>query len=366
MPAPLSPEPCRLKRLTVTKPWAGNRLVSLFPRLAGKLPPSTGETIEAASFEATHTLVADGPLTGMALSDMAAAAPPASVFGTADPDLPVMLKLLDTAAPLSVQVHPADVRLPGGRIKRGKSECWLVLHAEPSACIWQGAKAGLSPADFWRLAETGRVDEALNRREVRAGDFIDNPAGMIHAIGGGLVLAELQQACNTTLRIYDWNDAAASGHLAAVQPATALSGASSRRQRPLHPVEARAAANLGHVPRPAINVPEAVARAMASPTTNGSASVELRAGEPFGWRSHHLQAGASTTPAARARASCALWTCLGGKARIVAQGPAGAQREFVLEAPDTLFVPAAWRVASVDANDSTAPVWLNTPLVSTA
>lgn len=198
----------RLHRLAVHKPWAGNALPRIFPAMAGQWPSGTGESIEVSDLPGERTLIANGEWREKSLTE-AMAEHRLSLLGQlagADelPDFPLCIKLLDTREPMSVQDHPSDEFQRGRRVRRGKSEGWLVLKAEPGAIIYQGLKPNLSRADFEDALRNNRTAEALNARGVNAGDWLHNPAGMVHAIGGGLVLLEIQQNCGVTYRLWDF------------------------------------------------------------------------------------------------------------------------------------------------------------------
>src|SRR5262249_49482861 len=131
-----------------------------------------------------------------------------ALFGSQSPPtlFPLLIKYLDAHDWLSVQVHPDD-RLaeelsPG---ECGKTEAWVVLHAEPGSRIWAGLRPGVAQADLERHLERGTVVECLHALEPRAGDCIFLPAGTVHAVGGGVLLAEVQQTSDATFRLFDWN-----------------------------------------------------------------------------------------------------------------------------------------------------------------
>lgn len=119
------------------------------------------------------------------------------------PELPqVLVKYLFTSEKLSVQVHPSDDNaLPG---ESGKEECWLVLDAEPGASLAIGFKDRVSPERIEAAARDGSIEHLLAWHEAKAGDFFYLPAGTVHAIGPGLALVEVQQASDTTFRLYDY------------------------------------------------------------------------------------------------------------------------------------------------------------------
>ena len=119
---------------------------------------------------------------------------------------PLLLKFLDAAKNLSVQVHPNDdlaAQLTPPDL--GKSEAWYVMDAAPGATIYAGLKTGVTREDFSRAVESGKTAEVLHSFQPRRGDCVFIPAGTIHAIGAGLLILEIQQASNTTWRVFDWN-----------------------------------------------------------------------------------------------------------------------------------------------------------------
>jgi mannose-6-phosphate isomerase len=119
------------------------------------------------------------------------------------PELPELLvKYLFTSEALSVQVHPSDVQAPAG--SRGKEECWLVLTAEPGAKLAVGFRERVSPERMRAAALEGAIENLLEWREVKPGDFIYLSAGTVHAIGAGLSLIEVQQNSDITYRLYDY------------------------------------------------------------------------------------------------------------------------------------------------------------------
>lgn len=114
----------------------------------------------------------------------------------------LLAKLLFTSEKLSVQVHPPDHAAPAG--ERGKDECWLVLAAEPGARLGVGLVDEVEQNALRQAALDGSVEQLLAWHEAQPGDFLYLPAGTIHAIGPGLVLAEIQQASDVTYRFYDY------------------------------------------------------------------------------------------------------------------------------------------------------------------
>jgi mannose-6-phosphate isomerase len=166
------------------------------------------------------------------------------VFGTYGTRFPLLVKLLDCADWLSVQVHPNDeqARRLVGPGEFGKTEAWHFIEAEPGATIYAGIKPGTTGEELEAAIRQGRVLEVAEQLEVKAGETVYIPAGTLHALGPGLLLYEVQQSSDTTYRVYDWDRPASAGrelHVeesvavtdprkgAAVHPATELSGTAS-------------------------------------------------------------------------------------------------------------------------------------------
>jgi mannose-6-phosphate isomerase len=119
---------------------------------------------------------------------------------------PLLLKFLDCQKTLSVQVHPNDEQ--GAKLNPpdlGKTEAWVVLAADPGSKIYAGLKRGVDRQTLERAVEQGNCDVCLHEFEPRVGDCVLIEAGTVHAIGAGLLIAEIQQASDTTFRLYDWN-----------------------------------------------------------------------------------------------------------------------------------------------------------------
>lgn len=121
-----------------------------------------------------------------------------------DPDFPIMLKILFTSEPLSVQVHPDDKAARSAGLARGKDECWLILGALPDAKVGAGLTRPCSLRKLSRTAQDGSIVDLVDWRTVMADDVIFNPAGTIHALGSGLIILEIQQNIDCTYRLFDY------------------------------------------------------------------------------------------------------------------------------------------------------------------
>jgi mannose-6-phosphate isomerase len=194
--------------------WGGRRLEWVLGKQlpAGKL---IGESWEISDHGQDLSVIATGPLRGRTLRDVLGESAddllgPVFAARRTRPDarplrFPLLVKWLDAREKLSIQVHPADghPRLARGEI--GKSECWMIVQAESESEIYLGLRRGIDRAAFMHELNRGTVDRCLNVFPARAGDFFFVPAGTPHAIGAGILLAEIQQSSDTTFRLFDWN-----------------------------------------------------------------------------------------------------------------------------------------------------------------
>lgn len=126
-------------------------------------------------------------------------------------DFPLMVKFIDANDKLSVQVHPDDAYALANEGESGKNEMWYVIDAKPGASLIYGLCPGVSKEVFREAISRNDVDKYLNTVEVKPGDFFYIHAGLVHAIGEGIILAEIQQNSNLTYRIYDYNRVDSSG-----------------------------------------------------------------------------------------------------------------------------------------------------------
>ena len=152
--------------------------------------------------------IADGPLAGRLLGDAFAG-------------FPLLFKTIEARSRLSVQVHPNETtyRVTGGE---PKSEMWCAL---ADSTVYAGLKPGTSAADLEEAVRAGKVEELLARRELKAGEAIYIPGGLVHAIGDGALLYEVQQSSDTTFRLYDWGRVGADGRPRELHVAAALAAA---------------------------------------------------------------------------------------------------------------------------------------------
>ena len=190
------------------KVWGGDALARLLDK---KLPPDEpiGESWECADLEAGQSVVARGPMKGRTLHDLVTTWG-TDLLGRAAPvegRFPLLIKFLDARQTLSIQVHP-DRRAAEALGKRCtiKNEAWHVIEAADGARIYRGLKAGVSLDDLRSRATSApdSIPSLLNSVPARRGDTFFLPAGTLHALGEGIVVAEVQTPSDVTFRLYDW------------------------------------------------------------------------------------------------------------------------------------------------------------------
>jgi mannose-6-phosphate isomerase len=210
--------PLLVAPVLVPRPWGGSRLADLLDaHLAGRADRASvpggeraREPIGEAWLVGPDSLVVGGPEAGARLDDVAARGGEAFVgsrpFARHGGRMPLLVKLLDAAEPLSVQVHPDDEgarRLAPDRHELGKTEAWLVLEAAPGSVVWWGFERPVDAEELRAAAVRGEVVPLLRRLEAAHGDVVVNEAGTVHAMGAGLLVYELQQASDLTFRLDD-------------------------------------------------------------------------------------------------------------------------------------------------------------------
>jgi len=201
-----APHAFRVEPATVTKVWGGRTIVEQFGRDAPADEP-VGESWEVADLPEGESRVATGPLRGRPLSDLVERWG-RDLVGDRDPSegFPLLVKIIDAAEDLSVQVHPSqrdvEERFPEAD---SKDESWLILRTDPGGSILHGVREGVTAETFRRAVDEGRAAELLRRVEVEPGDVVRVAPGTIHAICAGVTLLEIQQPSDTTYRLYDYD-----------------------------------------------------------------------------------------------------------------------------------------------------------------
>ena len=189
-------------------PWGGSQLKQLF----GKNSPDdrTGESLEISALPGMDSVVANGELAGVTLSKVIELWGE-GLTGLKDNSVfPLLLKLLDAKEMLSVQVHPGDGYAMEHEGKLGKTEAWVVLMCEPGAKLVYGVNVK-SQEELQKMVDGGRLEQALQWISIQPGDVLYIPHGMVHALGGGIMVYEIQQSSDVTYRLWDFNRVNAAG-----------------------------------------------------------------------------------------------------------------------------------------------------------
>lgn len=207
-----TPYPLRFHPLLFEKVWGGRRL----ERWNKSLPTDRiiGEAWEVADLDATsasgaggqaaHSVIENGPLKGATIRDALHAWGPDLTGFNPPPAFPLLVKLLDARENLSVQVHPSPAYAAAHPDARLKTECWCVLEAEPGSVIYKGVRPGVTRDDFQRHIRDGSVAHDLLAVPALPGDVHNLPSGTVHALGAGVLVAEVQTPSDTTFRVFDW------------------------------------------------------------------------------------------------------------------------------------------------------------------
>lgn len=198
--------PLRFHPLFRSYIWGGSRLEN---DLKKPVPESKvwAESWELVDHGLDQSIVAEGPHSGKALRELIEL-DSQGILGTGveTATFPLLLKFLDCNRVLSVQVHPNDdyaKKMPQPDL--GKTEAWYVIDREPGAKVYAGLKEGVTQETLRKAIQSGSCEELLHIIEPEPGDCIFIPAGTVHALGAGLLVAEIQQASDTTFRLFDWN-----------------------------------------------------------------------------------------------------------------------------------------------------------------
>jgi mannose-6-phosphate isomerase len=197
--------PLKFRPIFKERIWGGQKLKDFFNK---PLPPGTkiGESWELADLPDDKSVIVNGPLAGQTLPQVIAQ-DPKGITGISNfsGPFPLLIKLLDAQDVLSVQVHPDLAACKRMGTGDPKTECWYIIAAEPGSVIYKGLKPGVTRDDMAAAIKNGTVADLLVRVPVQPGECHFLPSGTVHAIGSGLLIAEIQQPSDTTYRVFDWN-----------------------------------------------------------------------------------------------------------------------------------------------------------------
>lgn len=187
--------------------WGGQRL----RQYKGMEPNDEpiGESWEVSAVPSSTSIVANGPWAGKLLTEVIDEAPE-DILGKAvnkkyGGKLPLLVKFIDAKRDLSIQVHPNDEMAQREHGKMGKSEMWYVIRADEGSYLYAGFNKEITPEEYQQRVSDGTIVDVLAKHYVSPGDVFYLPAGRVHAICGGIMLAEVQQSSDVTYRIFDYN-----------------------------------------------------------------------------------------------------------------------------------------------------------------
>ncbi|RKS53854.1 mannose-6-phosphate isomerase type 1 [Gillisia mitskevichiae] len=206
------------------KIWGGSKLNSLFNKKTKS--NKTGESWEISDHEDDISIVSNGPLKGKSLQyllkEYKEELVGKEVFKNFGIKFPLLIKYIDAAENLSIQLHPNDKIAKEKHNSFGKTEMWYIMQADKDAELILGFKEPISKAKYVELVEQNKLPDSLNKVKVKVGDAFIIPPGLVHAIGKGVVLAEIQQTSDVTYRIYDWDRKSETGEKRELHTALAL------------------------------------------------------------------------------------------------------------------------------------------------
>ncbi|MBR3088652.1 MAG: class I mannose-6-phosphate isomerase [Prevotella sp.] len=186
--------------------WGGEKIIP-FKQLNSTMT-QVGESWELSGVPGHETVVSEGPHQGLTLNQLVDAEHERLLgvenyqrFGN---EFPLLIKFIDAQRDLSIQVHPNDETAQRLGKTRGKTEMWYVLKSDKGARLYSGLKKAITPEEYKQMVEDDSICDALANYEVSEGDVFYIPAGRIHSLGKGCVVAEIQQTSDVTFRIYDF------------------------------------------------------------------------------------------------------------------------------------------------------------------
>lgn len=192
-----------------TMVWGGNK-ISKYKKLQQVLD-GIGESWEISAVDGHESVVAEGVLQGRNLPELVEEFKGNlvgnKIYAQYGNQFPLLIKIIDAQNDLSIQVHPNDELATKfhGEGFFGKTEMWYVIDAEPGAFLYSGLKQSITREEYRKRIAEGSICEVLAKHEVKPGDVFFIPAGRVHAICSGIVLAEVQQTSDLTYRIFDYN-----------------------------------------------------------------------------------------------------------------------------------------------------------------
>jgi mannose-6-phosphate isomerase len=199
--------PLKFTPISKYRLWGGNKLNTFLNK--GFTGDNNGESWEISDVKGDETKVANGEFSGKTLKELSKQFKGKllgnNVYETFGTEFPLLIKFIDAKTPLSIQVHPHDHIAKERHNSFGKNEMWYIMDADDNAEIIVGFNKQLDKKTYSEYLENNNVLEVLNSVKTKAGDAFNIPTGRVHAIGAGVLLAEIQQTSDITYRIYDYD-----------------------------------------------------------------------------------------------------------------------------------------------------------------
>lgn len=199
--------PLKFKPLYKYRIWGGEKLRTTLNKNFEE--SNIGESWEISDVKNNQTLVKEGSLKGMNLQELAETFTTeflgTHVYKTFGTNFPLLLKYIDAKKPLSIQVHPNNELAENRHDSSGKNEMWYIMDAEDDAEIIVGFSKVVTKEEYQDALKSSSITKILNKESVTRGDVFNIPTGRVHAIGAGVLLAEIQQTSDVTYRIYDYD-----------------------------------------------------------------------------------------------------------------------------------------------------------------
>ena len=200
--------PLKFKTIFKEKLWGGQKIKTVLGKDFGELE-NCGETWELSGVEGNISNVSNGLFSNQKITDLiqefGVELMGNSIISRFGNEFPLLIKFIDAAEDLSIQVHPDDALAKKRHNGFGKSEMWYILQSDEGASLISGFNRETSKDEYLNYFNNGQLMELLNQEEVNQHDVFYLPAGRVHTIGNGLLLAEIQQTSDTTYRIYDFD-----------------------------------------------------------------------------------------------------------------------------------------------------------------
>lgn len=200
--------PLKFKPIFKDKIWGGRKIKDVIGLDYGKLP-NCGEAWLLSGLWDEQSVIANGDFEGDEINDLVETfmgdLVGEGVFDKYGEQFPLLIKIIDANDWLSVQVHPDDELAEKREIGNGKTEMWYVMQADQGAELVSGFNCEMNRMKYIRVLKDNAIEMVLNHETAEQGDVFYIPAGRVHALGPGIVVAEIQQTSDTTYRIYDWD-----------------------------------------------------------------------------------------------------------------------------------------------------------------